>query len=222
MTVENFWRFLKHETLHHLLHPRLDQLVWLLVTEVSPQFDAKMRKFGDDYRPGRSRELSPFQKAFKANWQKLQQAKIDNIGKYMVNVEDWTCTCGQQKYNTFVLCKHLVQSVEDPPPRFFQEVVRRRVIPFYRHPLLVVSATKQSFPDIEDGCITDGDDRPKVTGTVTSRKRTANMAGVRTDGTEHHPAQRRRLSAGDKDDPIEILRSSSPIEASDAEDDEVS
>ncbi|KAF8990651.1 hypothetical protein BDZ89DRAFT_974208, partial [Hymenopellis radicata] len=71
MTVENFWRFLKHETLHHLLHPRLDQLVWLLVTEVSPRFDAKMRKFDDTYRPGRSRELTPFQKAFKANWQKL-------------------------------------------------------------------------------------------------------------------------------------------------------
>ncbi|KAJ7724113.1 hypothetical protein B0H16DRAFT_1223306, partial [Mycena metata] len=38
MSVENFWRNLKHETLHHLLHPRLDQLIYLIITEVVPAF----------------------------------------------------------------------------------------------------------------------------------------------------------------------------------------
>ncbi|KAJ7181950.1 hypothetical protein C8R46DRAFT_818468, partial [Mycena filopes] len=30
MSVENFWRNLKHETLHHFVHPRLDQLIHLI------------------------------------------------------------------------------------------------------------------------------------------------------------------------------------------------
>ncbi|KAJ6484694.1 hypothetical protein C8R45DRAFT_829706, partial [Mycena sanguinolenta] len=38
MSTENFWRNLKHGTLHHLLHPRLDQLIYLIATEVLPSF----------------------------------------------------------------------------------------------------------------------------------------------------------------------------------------
>ncbi|KAF9024173.1 hypothetical protein BDZ89DRAFT_1102529 [Hymenopellis radicata] len=159
MTVENFWRYLKHETLHHLLHPRLDQLLWLLITDVGPRFDAKMQKFDVNYRPGRANELSPFQKSFKANWQKLQARPLGTT-IYTVSIRDWTCTCGQQKYNAFCLCKHLVQAVEDPDPRFFREVVRRRTIPFYRHPLLIPKG-EDPLSDLEDGCITDGDDRPR-------------------------------------------------------------
>ncbi|KAJ7829186.1 hypothetical protein B0H14DRAFT_2223614, partial [Mycena olivaceomarginata] len=36
MSVENFWCNLKHETLHHFVHPRLDQLIYLLAVEVLP------------------------------------------------------------------------------------------------------------------------------------------------------------------------------------------
>ncbi|TRM55827.1 hypothetical protein BD626DRAFT_415298, partial [Schizophyllum amplum] len=35
MTVENFWRQLKHNDLHHLIHPRLDQLVYILAWKVT-------------------------------------------------------------------------------------------------------------------------------------------------------------------------------------------
>ncbi|KAL0564047.1 hypothetical protein V5O48_018010 [Marasmius crinis-equi] len=38
MNVENFWKQLKHEQLHHLLHPRLDQLVFILINKVSPMY----------------------------------------------------------------------------------------------------------------------------------------------------------------------------------------
>ncbi|KAJ7789988.1 hypothetical protein B0H14DRAFT_2941837 [Mycena olivaceomarginata] len=34
MSVENFWRNLKHKTLHHFVHPRLDQLIYLLAVDV--------------------------------------------------------------------------------------------------------------------------------------------------------------------------------------------
>ncbi|KAK7012435.1 hypothetical protein R3P38DRAFT_2550206, partial [Favolaschia claudopus] len=43
---------------------------------------------------------------------------------------------GQQQYNALVLCKHLVQAVHPSNAAFFREVVRRRTIPFYHHPLL--------------------------------------------------------------------------------------
>ncbi|KAJ7735150.1 hypothetical protein B0H16DRAFT_1327182, partial [Mycena metata] len=41
MNVENFWRQLKHGFLHNHLRPRLDQLVWILVTQVTPAYLAR-------------------------------------------------------------------------------------------------------------------------------------------------------------------------------------
>ncbi|KAL1741819.1 hypothetical protein HDZ31DRAFT_17709, partial [Schizophyllum fasciatum] len=41
MTVENFWKQLKHGHLHHLIHPRLDQLVYILVHRVTPAYYAR-------------------------------------------------------------------------------------------------------------------------------------------------------------------------------------
>ncbi len=52
MTVENFWRFLKHKTLCHLLHPRLNQLIWLLITKVNPRFKAKMATLDESFHAG--------------------------------------------------------------------------------------------------------------------------------------------------------------------------
>ncbi|CAK5263435.1 unnamed protein product [Mycena citricolor] len=137
MSVENFWKNLKHGTLHHFLHPRLDQLVYLIVTDIVPTFEASMLKFDPNWRLGRSKKLAPWQSAFKSEWAKLSRRELDsNADSYTTDISTWTCTCGQQKYNAFLLCKHLVQSVESPDPRFFREVYRRRVTPFYHHALL--------------------------------------------------------------------------------------
>ncbi|KAJ7595598.1 hypothetical protein C8J56DRAFT_1001696 [Mycena floridula] len=38
MTVENFWKQLKHDYLHHIVHPRLDQLVYILIYDVNPAY----------------------------------------------------------------------------------------------------------------------------------------------------------------------------------------
>ncbi|KAL1744254.1 hypothetical protein HDZ31DRAFT_39137, partial [Schizophyllum fasciatum] len=38
MTVENFWKQLKHNHLHHLVHPRLDHLVYILIYHVTPAY----------------------------------------------------------------------------------------------------------------------------------------------------------------------------------------
>ncbi|KAF8223322.1 hypothetical protein L208DRAFT_1186819, partial [Tricholoma matsutake] len=63
-----------------------------------------------------------------------------------------------QKYDRHHLCKHLVQSVGLPSRRFWREVIRRRVLPIYRHPDLTRDSSNDLPGDSPDGGITDGDD----------------------------------------------------------------
>ncbi|KAF5340856.1 hypothetical protein D9758_016608 [Tetrapyrgos nigripes] len=77
-----------------------------------------------------------------------------------MQLDTWTCNCGQQKYNSHCLCKHLVQAVGEPDLHFFQQVIRWRVHPFYKHPQLVPKGEPhRSFSTAEDGSFTDGDDQ---------------------------------------------------------------
>ena len=168
MNVENFWRQLKHDHLHRFVHPRLDLLVWILIHKVTPAYMARAEILEDRYRMGRSKQLTTYQKYFKVAWKKLEKAQVSNQ-PYVTNVADWTCTCGRQKYDRHHLCKHLVQAVEPPHPRFWREVIRRRVKPIYQHPSLI--AKGDNLPAItlsrDPGSISDGDDH---IGTVHYRK----------------------------------------------------
>jgi len=47
MNVENFWRQLKHDYLHNVLHPRLDRLIWILIYKVTPAYIARTEVFQD-------------------------------------------------------------------------------------------------------------------------------------------------------------------------------
>ncbi|THU75622.1 hypothetical protein K435DRAFT_608509, partial [Dendrothele bispora CBS 962.96] len=71
MNVENFWKQLKHENLHHILHPRLDQLVWILINEVTPAYFTRSAHLESSAQLGHAKVLIPFQKAFKKDWKKL-------------------------------------------------------------------------------------------------------------------------------------------------------
>ncbi|KAJ7718501.1 hypothetical protein B0H14DRAFT_3011233 [Mycena olivaceomarginata] len=181
MAVENFWRNLKHGTLHHLLHPRLDQLLYLIATEPSP----------------------PFQKEFKKVWKTLELRALGaGADKYCTDVSRWTCSCGQQKYNAVLLCKHLVQAVHPPEPAFFREVVRRRVIPFYHHALLKPKNGGSTFAVI-DGSISDGDvaATPLSTPAPPIRGVKRKRAAVPTPSA----------GSGDREDDPFVISSSSPI-----------
>lgn len=158
-TVENHWKQLKHEHLHHLVRPRLDQLVWILITEVTPAYVARAEILEDAYRLGRTKPLSTYQQQFKRSWDKLSKQPVSSR-VYSVDVEKWTCNCGAQKFHCHHLCKHLVKAVQEPiPMRFWREVYRRRTIPLYQHPSLVSSESEtRPYMDPEDGSITDGDD----------------------------------------------------------------
>ncbi|KAF5343901.1 hypothetical protein D9758_012134 [Tetrapyrgos nigripes] len=137
MNVENFWKQLKHKNLHHILHPRLDQLVWILIHEVVPTYIVRIEELRSTSRLGTSKALSPFQKSFKSDWKTLARRVIPS-----------------SKYT------HLVQAVHEPNLHFFQQVIRRRVYPFYKHPQLVLKGEPHgNFSKAEDGSFTDGDDQ---------------------------------------------------------------
>ncbi|KAL1740347.1 hypothetical protein HDZ31DRAFT_85480 [Schizophyllum fasciatum] len=159
MTVENFWRQLKHNDLHHLVHPRIDQLVHILIHSVTPAYYRRMQTMSADFRLGRSTKLTTHQKYFKVEWRRLSRATVSGKA-YETDVRHWICNCGRQKYSAYHICKHLVQAVRPPPIAFWNHVHRRRTIPLYRHPALIPSTSDDTaiFMDPESGCISDGDD----------------------------------------------------------------
>jgi hypothetical protein len=161
MNAENFWKQLKHGFLHNLLRPRLDQLIWILVTKVTPAYLARAEVLTDRHRLGCARAPTHFQKQFKSAWLKLEKLTLsaDADRRYITRVDKWTCTCPSQPLNCCHLCKHLVHAIGHPPALFWTDVIRRRTLPLYRHPALVPRGQKNaSYVEPADGSITDGDD----------------------------------------------------------------
>ncbi|KIY64288.1 hypothetical protein CYLTODRAFT_322908, partial [Cylindrobasidium torrendii FP15055 ss-10] len=71
MTTENFWKQLKHDWMHYLVHPRLDQLVWIISTKVVPSYMARAATMDTAFRAGRARSLLTCQAAMKKAWREL-------------------------------------------------------------------------------------------------------------------------------------------------------
>lgn len=156
MGVENFWRQLKHNTLKFLTRPRIDQLIFILRTIVVPNYISRGHALEPTYRLGRAKALTTFQEYFKSHWKELLGRPITDHD-YHTDILSWTCHCGQQKYNPYLLCKHLVQAIGKPPINFWSEVCRRRTLPIYHHPSFFKDMT--SYCDPDDGTITEGDDQ---------------------------------------------------------------
>ncbi|KAG8942368.1 hypothetical protein FRC03_003274 [Tulasnella sp. 419] len=164
MTVENHWKRLKHHYLTFTLRPRLDHCVYVICTESIPAIISAAFALEDTYRQGRAKPLTTFQKAFKTSWRKKAMMKIGDK-KYETSVDKWQCNCGAQELDTHHLCKHLVQAVPTPPPSFFNEVVRRRSVPLYRHPHLHPhDSPVGDYTKPTEGSITDGDDHEGIGG----------------------------------------------------------
>lgn len=161
MSVENHWQQLKHDHLHHLLRPRLDQLIYILIKEVAPAYLARADLLEDSRNVGRTKALTSNQQYFKRCWISLSKKSISG-SNYFTDVKAWTCHCGQQKYNCHHLCKHLVQAVHPPRSTFFHYVHQRRTNPLYRHPWLqpkdssLEDSTSETL--LDEGSITEGDD----------------------------------------------------------------
>ena len=131
------WRRIKSDFLHHFHNPRVDLLVWILVTKLAPSYYKKLDQVFTDI--GRYRELPTWRKPFKCEWKRCAKTPISKPPnpKYRPNPSKWVCTCPYFSTSRFLLCKHLVQSVHPVPPTFFLEVSRNRSTPFWSHRNLV-------------------------------------------------------------------------------------
>lgn len=211
MNVESFGRRLKHDYLHDLIRPRLDQLVYIITTNVLPHQMQRAQMLEDTYRQGRSRPASSFQKHFKTEWKALAK-KPTSCRSYVTNIEQWTCNCGQQKYSGYALCKHLVQAVLRPSPRFWIEIHRRRTLPIYQHPdLFRKGTTPPKQLDPEDRSITDGDDHTWLGDQVGDVGNTWNFSPAPHESlpTLHEPSPTLRESLLQLDEPwmnLHLLR----------------
>ncbi|KAJ7661459.1 hypothetical protein DFH06DRAFT_1268903 [Mycena polygramma] len=117
MMVESHWRRIKRDFLHHFHKPRLDLLVWILVTKLAPRYYRRLDiMLGDT---GRYRELPSWRKDFKAEWKRCREVPITLPlnEKYRPDPYRWV-------------------SVHPVHPVFFLEVTRNRTTPFWPHPSL--------------------------------------------------------------------------------------
>jgi hypothetical protein len=132
------WRRIKEDFLGHFHKPRLDILVWILVTKLAPMYTPKLDALTSN---GRHRNLASWRKPMKAEFRRCARAVLGSDPEdsmYITDPHRWTCSCPHFPTSRFLVCKHLVQACEPIHARFFQVVpARNRVAPFWQHALLV-------------------------------------------------------------------------------------
>ena len=147
MVVEAMWRNFKRLVLYLYNRPRVDFATYALVTQALLAYRKKLVRILDDPRKGRAASLNGEQIPIKKAWLALHARKIG--GEYDTDILRWTCSCGTQKYHSYLLCKHLVKKVRIPDPDWWATIVRRHVPPFYDIRDLLSSEDRAKAPEPE-------------------------------------------------------------------------
>ena len=144
MLVESLWRNFKRLVLYQYNRPHVDFATYALVTQGIPPYRLRFNQIVNDPRDGRARSLRGEQQALRRLWLILFNRKSE--GSYITDVNLWLCDCGMQKYNSYLLCKHLVQLLPLPNPDWWATVVQRHTPPFYDIRELLPEAQRASAP----------------------------------------------------------------------------
>jgi len=129
MLVGALWRNFKRMVLHHFNRPRVDFATYALVTQGVAPYRVRFNYIVKNPRDGRARFLHGEQIPIKRAWLALRKRPVN--GTYDTDVKRWLCSCGAQKYHSYLLCKHLVQALPSPSPDWWANVIRRHTPPFY-------------------------------------------------------------------------------------------
>ena len=129
MVVEAMWRNFKRLVLYLYNCPRVDFATYALVTQALPAYRNKLVRILDDPCKGRAATLNGEQIPIKKAWLTLHSR--ESRGEYDTDILRWTCSCGAQKYHSYLLCKHLVKKVRVPDPNWWATIVRHHIPPFY-------------------------------------------------------------------------------------------
>ena len=131
MIAESHWRTLKHDYLHRFNRPRVDLIVFILITRVLPDAEHRLSAI----LSGQSRVHSArWREAFKRQWKRDATKLVDpqKLVAYHTNPVDWVCGCNAFLLSRFLTCKHIVHCYEFPDPEFFRTVKRRTARPFWK------------------------------------------------------------------------------------------
>jgi hypothetical protein len=141
MIVESHWRKIKHDYLHRFNRPRIDLVIWVLLSRLIPDALTRMQALlQHDHR----RATACWRKDFKSEWKKiigkLNTLEGVSIQQYHTNPMQWTCGCPHFLISRFLICKHILSCYEpiSDPVEFFRSIQRRRDFPFWTHEQLVL------------------------------------------------------------------------------------
>lgn len=114
MIVESHWKTVKHDYLHRFNRPRIDLVVWILLTRVIRD---SIYRLDSLLNPQRREGAATWRKTFKSTWKKLEAAEVEpaNIDKYHTDPFRFVCACPAFLESRFMVCKHLVFCLKPIP-----------------------------------------------------------------------------------------------------------
>ena len=139
MIVEAHWRRVKHDYLHRFNRPRIDLVVWILVTRIMSDAVNRM----NFVLAGNHRQASAsWRKDFRKIWKQLRSRAVEaeSLNLYHTDAARWVCACPAFLNSRFLVCKHILQCFEpvSKPADFYTTITRHRTYPFWRSPQLIL------------------------------------------------------------------------------------
>jgi hypothetical protein len=122
MFVEGHWKVIKRDFLYKFFRPRLDLVLYILMTKVVTHQQRKLQQIKS------GREKPEWVKQFKSEWKRLSTCPITQT--YVTDTHQWICGCPYYLTSRFGICKHLVQAKGAVTSEFFNNVKRNCTPPF--------------------------------------------------------------------------------------------
>jgi hypothetical protein len=139
MIVESHWRKIKHDYLHRFNRPRIDLVIWVLLSRLIPSALARMQAL---LQHNHRHATASWRKDFKNEWKRLNERLNEpvRLQQYHTDPIRWTCGCLYFLSSRFLSCKHILSCYEpvSDPVDFFRTIQRRRNYPFWTHQQLVL------------------------------------------------------------------------------------
>jgi len=171
MIIESHWRKIKHDYLHRFNRPRIDLVIWVLVSRSIPEGLTRMQSLlQGDHRKATASWRKGFKKEWKKKTERLDSLEPDRIQYYHTDPVRWTCGCPYFLTSRFLICKHILSCYEpiSDPVDFFRTIQRRRDSPFWTHQQLVLQPRYQPGEatniqsDINSSCETEDDNEEDI------------------------------------------------------------
>ena len=112
MLVESFFKSLKHDHLKKKRVLRLDTVLYILNEKIKNHYEPTLKLRIQPVQTGRDlvNNLPVWKKKMTSEIKRLlkEDQSTQESEEYRVDMDLWTCTCGQQKFSPYFLCRHLV------------------------------------------------------------------------------------------------------------------